>query len=150
MITGKSTFYVKHKELILYCIVGVSSVVVNWLDYALMIRVMPMFFANAFSWGLTLLFGFLVNKIYVFESRCFQWRVVKREAITFFTTRGITGCLELVAQPQLYAMGMDRPLFGVEGLEAKVTVCVVLSIINYLSTKLLVFRRPGTKRMESV
>ena len=58
--------------------------------------------------------------------------------------------LEVVAQPQLYAMGMDQPLFGVEGLEAKKTVCVILSIINYLSTKLFVFRENDTKTMESI
>ena len=58
--------------------------------------------------------------------------------------------LEVVAQPQLYAMGMDQPLFGVEGLEAKITVCVILSIINYISTKLFVFRENDTKTMESI
>lgn len=121
----------------------------NWLAYSDLVDVMPMFFANAFSWGLTTVVTFLLNKVYVFGSKDFHRNIVMKEFISFVTARGVTGILEIVMQPQLYAMGMDAPLFGVEGLEAKITVCIVLSIVNYISTKLFVFRT-GVKRMESV
>ena len=140
---------VRHRELVLYTTVGVVMTLFNWLAYCDMVEVMPMFFANAFSWGLTTVVTFLLNKLYVFGSRSFEKNLVIKEFISFVTARGITGMLEIVMQPQLFAMGMDRPLFGVEGLEAKVTVCLVLSIVNYVSTKRLVFRT-GVKRMESV
>lgn len=130
----------RHRELILYIVVGVSMTFFNWIAYSDMVGVMPMFFANAFSWGLTTLVTFLMNKIFVFESRSFEKRIVAKEFISFVTARGITGMLEIVMQPQLFAMGMDHPLFGVEGLEAKITVCVILSIVNYISTKRWVFR----------
>ena len=139
----KITFYGRHREIILYIVTGVSAVAVNWIDYALFIPFMPMVYANALSWALTQVFCFLVNKIYVFGSRCFRWDVIRHEAAAFFATRGITGYLEIVAQPQLYAMGMDRPVFGVDGMEAKITVCIILSVVNYLSTKLFVFREKG-------
>lgn len=143
-----NSFLLKHKELISYVAAGVSAVVVNWLAYSFFIMFVPMVFANAMSWGLTMIYAFLTNKIYVFQSKCFKRDVIKKEIISFVTTRGVTGFLEVVAQPYVYAWGLDQPLFGVEGLEAKVTVCVVLSIVNYLSTKLLVF--PTSKRMESI
>lgn len=143
-------FMEKHKEIILYTVVGVSAVVVNWLLYSFFVAFQPMVMANTLSWAITVVFTFITNKIFVFQSMCFERSVVRKEAITFLTSRGVTGFLEVVAQPQLYAWGMDRPLFGVDGLEAKITVCVILSIVNYLSTKLLVFREQDAKRMESV
>lgn len=142
-------FWIKHKELILYTVTGVLAVVVNWLLYAMFIRFMPMVIANTLSWGLTVVFAFITNKIYVFQSKSTSPAVLKKEILTFFTSRGITGFLEVVAQPQLYAWGMNRPFFGVDGLEAKITVCVILSIVNYLSTKLFVFRGNNSKRVES-
>lgn len=143
-------FWEKHKEFILYTVVGVSSVAVNWLLYSMFVAWMPMFFANAMSWGLTIVVTFLMNKIFVFQSMCFEKNVLWKEAITFFTSRGVTGILEVVAQPQLYEWGLNRPLFGVDGLEAKVTVCVILSIVNYISTKLWVFREPDTEEAQSI
>lgn len=139
----------RHRELILYIAVGVSMTFFNWIAYAGLVEMMPMFFANACSWGLTTLVTFLMNKLFVFESKSFDKCVVVKEFISFVTARGVTGMLEIVMQPQLYAMGMDGPLFGVEGLEAKVTVCVILSIVNYVSTKRWVFRT-RVKHVESV
>lgn len=144
-----NSFLLKHKELILYTAVGVSAVVLNWMTYSLFMEFMPMVMANTMSWALTLVFTFVANKIFVFQSRCFERSVLKKEAISFITTRGVTGFLEVVAQPQLYAWGMNRPLFGVDGLEAKITVCVILSIVNYLGTKLIVFPESNSKRMKS-
>ena len=142
------SFCQKHKEIILYTAAGVSAVIVNWMLYSMFVAFMSVVAANTLSWGLTVVFAFITNKLYVFQSRSFEPAVLKKEIFTFFTSRGITGVLEVVAQPQLYALGMDRPLFGVEGLEAKITVCVILSIVNYLSTKLLVFRASGEKKIE--
>lgn len=142
-------FLEKHKEIILYTVTGVLAVLINWMLYSWFVAGMTIVAANTLSWGLTVIFAFIVNKLYVFQSKSFQLAVLKKELFTFFTSRGITGVLEVVIQPQLYALGMNRPLFGVEGLEAKITVCVVLSIVNYLSTKLIVFR--GAKEgVESV
>ena len=138
----------RHRELVLYTVVGVAMTVFNWLAYSDMVEVMPMFFANTFSWGLTTVVTFLLNKLFVFNSRSFERNLVIKEFISFVTARGVTGILEIFMQPQLFAMGLDHPLFGVEGLEAKITVCVLLSIVKYISTKMLVFRT-GVKHMES-
>lgn len=146
----KSNIMVKYKEFILYTAVGVSATALNWVTYSILVSFLPMIMANAMSWAATAVYTFLANKVYVFHSRSFEGKVVRRELFAFLTSRGITGMLEVVLQPQLYAWGMNKPLFGVEGLEAKITVCVLLSIVNYISTKLFVFRSHGAKTMESV
>ena len=39
------------------------------------------------------------------------------------------------------ALGLDQPLFGVEGFAAKIIVSIVVIILNYVISKLFVFRR---------
>lgn len=145
----QNPFLERHKEFILYTVVGVGMTLFNWAAYSLFVEFLPMFVANAFSWAATTFVTFLLNKLYVFHSRSFERNIVIKEFISFFTARGVTGALEVVLQPELYALGMNRPLFGVEGLEAKITVCIILSLVNYVSTKLFVFRT-DVKRAESM
>ena len=133
-------FWLKHKEFILYLLVGNSAILWNWVCYSMMIQCFPMVVANTLSWGITTLFAFLVNKIFVFDSRDFCKTTLIKEFISFFTTRGLTGFLEIVMQPQLYELGLKQAWFGIEGLQAKVIVCLLLSIVNYISTKCFVFR----------
>ena len=135
----------KKKELVMYTVMGVSATIVNWCVYSILVPYTNIAFANAFSWFITLVFAFVTNKIYVFDSRSWDKHIVIKEMISFTTARGITGFLEVFLQPQLYAMGLNQSLFGVDGLVAKITVCLSLVIVNYFSTKLIVFRRtePG-------
>ena len=135
----------KKKELVMYTVMGVSATIVNWCVYSILVPYTNIAFANALSWLITLVFAFVTNKIYVFDSRSWEKHIVIKEMISFTTARGITGFLEVFLQPQLYAMGLNQSLFGVDGLVAKITVCLSLVIVNYFSTKLIVFRRtePG-------
>ena len=135
----------KKKELVMYTVMGVSATIVNWCVYSILVPYTNIAFANAVSWLITLVFAFVTNKIYVFDSRSWEKHIVIKEMISFTTARGITGFLEVFLQPQLYAMGLNQSLFGVDGLVAKITVCLSLVIVNYFSTKLIVFRRtePG-------
>ena len=135
----------KKKELIMYTVMGVSATIVNWCVYSILVPYTNIAFANALSWLITLVFAFVTNKIYVFDSRSWDKHIVIKEMISFTTARGITGFLEVFLQPQLYAMGLNQSLFGVDGLVAKITVCLSLVIVNYFSTKLIVFRstEPG-------
>ena len=135
----------KKKGLVMYTVMGVSATIVNWCVYSILVPYTNIAFANALSWLITLVFAFVTNKIYVFDSRSWDKHIVIKEMISFTTARGITGFLEVFLQPQLYAMGLNQSLFGVDGLVAKITVCLSLVIVNYFSTKLIVFRRtePG-------
>lgn len=123
------------KEPIMYMVMGVSATIFNWAMYSLFVAFVPMAIANMASWGVTLLFAFITNKWFVFESKSLSAQVILKEFIAFATARGLTGVLEIVMQPNLYAMGLDQALLGVEGLEAKVVTCLSLVIVNYFSTK---------------
>lgn len=130
----------RRRELLMYTVMGVSATVFNWIAYSLFVIHMSVTMANALSWLVTLVFAFVTNKIYVFESKNWDRNTVIKEAAGFVTARGVTGFIEVVGQPQLYNMGLNQALFGVEGLAAKITICLILVVVNYFSTKLIVFR----------
>ncbi len=113
----------QHKESLMYVVMGVSATVFNWGIYSLLVTFLPMELANAGSFAMTLIFAYVTNKIYVFESRSWGMRRVLREFCAFATAR------------------------GVKGLQAKVVVCLTLSIVNYFSTK-LIFLKSSQKTLD--
>ena len=132
--------YKKYKEIIMYLIVGVVTTVFSWVTYAIFVIFMPMIAANALSWFVTVLFAYITNKVFVFESRSWEGAVVAKEAASFFGARAATGVFEIIAQPTFYAIGMQQVIFGVEGLAAKILTSVVVMILNYIFSKLFVFK----------
>ncbi len=142
-------FILKYKEFFLYALLGITAMLFNWMTYSVLIPVLPMVAANLLSWSVTMIFTFLTNKVYVFGSRDFRKGTLVKEGMSFLTSRGVTGVLEVVLQPQLYEMGFREAFFGVEGMQAKMIVCVALSVVNYVVTKLWVFRGSRTGGVKS-
>ena len=77
----------QHKESLMYVVMGVSATVFNWGIYSLLVTFLPMELANAGSFAMTLIFAYVTNKIYVFESRSWGMRRVLREFCAFATAR---------------------------------------------------------------
>lgn len=132
--------FLGHKEIIMYFIVGVITTLFNWAVYAVFVRLMPMALANALSWFVTVLFAYVTNKLFVFESRSWRPEVVAKESISFFGARAATGVFEVVAQPAFYYMGLRQSIMGVEGLASKVLTSAIVMVLNYICSKLIVFR----------
>lgn len=114
--------------------------VINWLLYAAAVKILPMEVANLVSWGIIVVFAYLANKCFVFSCREWDMSTVFREVATYFGARGVTGCIEVIAQPLLYHMGMRQSFLGVEGLPAKILVSLGVALLNYFCTRALVFR----------
>ncbi len=136
-------------QLYSYILMGGIALVCNWVIYSLCSLFLPMELSNMLSFGITLVFAYITNKIWVFHSMDFSLGTLLKEGTSFFTARSLTGVLEIVMQPQFYALGITGSLFGVRGLQAKIIVCLLLSVLNYLCTKLLVFRSAVTKNVNA-
>lgn len=149
--------YEKYREIIQYLFWGVMTTLVSWVTFALFslvfrgiaaeLRVfgltvsVSVLLSNVLSWICAVLFAYVTNKLWVFESKSWEPRIVWPEIIKFFSARAATGVLEIVAVPLLTAAGLDQTVFGIEGMVAKVIVTVVVVILNYVLSKLLVFRK---------
>lgn len=134
--------YFKYREVLHYLFFGGCTTLVSWATYALFVGLCGLapVFGNALSWVCSVLFAFVTNKLWVFFSKSWEPRVVWKEAAEFFGSRTFTGVLELVGLPLLIRVGLDRTLFGIEGFVAKIVVSVVVIVLNYILSKLLVFR----------
>ena len=158
------SLFIKYKEIIMYIIFGVMTTLVNWVVYTLLMKlfgsaaesqtvlftlfgrnittkVFYIFIANFVAWVAGVLFAFVTNKLWVFESKSWRFGLVMKELWLFVLARLITGVLEWFGVPLLWAIGLDQDLFGIDGFLAKIVVSVVVVILNYVFSKLIIFRK---------
>jgi putative flippase GtrA len=131
----------KNREIISYLFFGVATTAVNWLLYAFCIQVfgISMVVSNGIAWVGAVLFAYITNRIFVFQSRKNQIGDIFREMFLFFGARAITGVLEIFLPSLIYALGLNQEIFGVKGFAAKILVTVVVMILNYVFSKFFVF-----------
>ena len=131
----------KHKEILMYVIFGLATTFVSLLVYSLCVGFAGITLASGISWVISVSFAFVTNKIFVFESKDRGTKTIFREAIYFFAARGLSGVVEIFLPELLFTIGLEFSLFGVEGLVAKIIVNVIVIIMNYIFSKLWVFRK---------
>ena len=143
----------KYREIIAYLFWGVMTTLVSWLSYALfefIFHAVPgtlfgvalsIQLANILSWICAVLFAYVTNKLWVFESKSWEAAVVWPELVKFISARAATGVLEIAGVPLLVRLGLDQTLLGREGFAAKILVSIVVIILNYVLSKLVVFRK---------
>lgn len=147
--------FFKYKEIIMYLIFGVLTTVVSWGSYAIFemafknaivdVNVLVAV-ANVLSWVAAVLFAYITNKLFVFESKSFKPTTVFKEMGLFVGSRLISGAVEWVGVPLLVWIGLNQTIFGVEGMLAKVLVSVIVVILNYILSKLIVFKKEKAKK----
>ena len=141
METMKSLF-LKYKELILYVFFVVLTTLVNWGSYWVLADIfhVPYLWATAIAQILSILFAYVTNRVWVFESRAKGFTAVFWEMVRFFGCRGASFVLDLVCMR-----------VGVGGLHVNDKVMKLLSnviviIVNYVFSKVFVFRKPREKQ----
>lgn len=156
--------FVKYKEIIMYLIMGGGTTVVNWVTYSLAVSFLKpgaglsvflsdnlhlnfsvnainIFVANVISWTLAVTFAYITNKLFVFESYSWNPRFVLKELGLFLSSRFATGLLEIFGVPFLVEHGFDQQIFGLEGSVCKITVCIFVVLLNYIFSKLFIFKK---------
>ncbi len=138
-----------------YLFYSVLTTLVNWLAYSGSMGLLQrrgasgqagtVFLANTLSWAAAVLFSFVVNKLRVFRSRSWQVKTLLPELLVFFATRIAVGGVEILLVPLLVALGLDRPLWGVDGMASKILITPLLILLNYLCGRWIVFRKAAAE-----
>ncbi len=138
-MTAKLTaFLKKHKEAISYLFFGVVTTVVNFvLYYVLLYLGMHYLWAQAISWIGAVLVAYITNKLWVFESRVTGLLPILREMASFILSRLFSFGVETL----LLFLMVDVAAIS-EGI-AKIPVAVITVVLNYVTGKLMVFRKKG-------
>ncbi len=132
----------KYKEIVMYLIFGVATTLVNFVVYTVLVKFLSveMTVSNAAAWVVAVTFAFITNKIFVFESKKNGAVAILREALSFYGSRVATGVIEIVVPTLLYKVGFDFDIFGIKGFSAKAVVSIIVIVLNYVFSKLFVFR----------
>ena len=134
--------YHTYKEAIDYLFWGGMTTVVSWGSYSAFVLLgASVFWGNVLSWICAVLFAFVSNKLWVFQSKSWAGNVLLPELGKFLSSRVATGVFEMVAVPALVALGLNQTILGIEGMVSKVLVSVVVVILNYILSKLFVFKK---------
>lgn len=140
MIKG---LFAKYKQIISYLFFGVTTTVVNWIIYALLSELLraDMTLANAAAWFGAVVYAFVTNKLFVYESKSLSGKLVLWEGVKFFLSRAFSGAFEILLPTALHAVGLHQTLFGLEGGVAKALVSIIVIVLNFLLSKFLVFSK---------
>lgn len=141
MIQKACKLYHTYKEAIDYLFWGGMTTVVSWGSYSLFVLLgTGVFWGNVLSWVCAVLFAFVTNKLWVFNSKSWEGSVLFPELTKFLSSRVATGIFEMIAVPALVAIGLNQTIFGIDGMVSKVLVSVIVVILNYILSKLFVFK----------
>lgn len=131
----------KFKELFLYGIFGVLTTLINIFSYYVFCDIFFVNYviSNIIAWILSVSFAFITNKIFVFNSRDFEIKNFIKEIISFFSSRIFTGLLDM----GILFFGVT--ILGIEDMLVKVFSNVVVIILNFVLSKLFVFKKSTKK-----
>ena len=136
--------YKKYEEIIVYLIVGVMTTIVSWaakfIANALLFdnTMYPTPVENAvlstINWTTGVIFAFFTNRRFVFKSK----EPMGKEASKFVLSRVSTWVLDIVAMQVFTALNINLVV-------ATVIVAVLVTIANYVFSKLFVFHKKETE-----
>ena len=127
----------KYWDILSYLFFGVLTTVVNYLIYLPVYNLCGFSAAvsNMIAWVGAVIFAYLTNKPFVFQSHDWSKEVVLPELSKFVATRLSSGLIETA----ILFVSVD--LLHGNGNIWKLITQVLVIIINYVGSKLLVFRK---------
>lgn len=160
--------YLAHKEIVNYLIFGVLTTVIDFAVYTPLTAILgadykiagiiPWYIVTSvIAWIAAVLFAYVTNKKWVFEEKDWSAGKVARELTSFAGGRVVTLLIQLflmwlmidlthLDKTALFTWGAG--LVGLKGdFVVKAIVAVVVVILNYIISKLFVFRsgRPDSQ-----
>lgn len=155
-------FIKNNRELISYVFWGGMTTVVSWVVYFICRLCLPESFSfltenldtntviykilnvllttkvisNIISWIISVAFAYVVNKLFVFESKSWEAKLVFREVWQFVSARLVSFIL---ADWLIFALLVE--VCGFNDLIVKIIVNVIVIIMNYIFSKLVIFKK---------
>lgn len=155
----------RYREVILYLIFGVLTTVVDFAVYTPLTALLgadyklfgiPWYLiTSVIAWIAAVLFAYITNKLWVFEKKDTSLRALARELPAFAGGRVLTLLIQLFLMwlmidlthlDKTALLTFGAGLIGQNGdFAVKAIVAVIVVILNYIISKLLVFRDGGNR-----
>lgn len=127
----------KHYDILAYLVFGVLTTAVNYVVYLPCYNLLNLSAAvsNVIAWAVAVAFAYVTNKPFVFHSHDWSAKTVVPELTKFVGSRIASGALETA----IIFVTVDCLLWN--GNVMKLVTSILVVIINYVASKLLVFRK---------
>ena len=131
----------KYQEIIIYVIVGGLTTVVNFVVFYLCKitigtnTVLRMNISNFIAWVIAVLFAFVANKLYVFNSKSLEKTLVLKEFSGFVAARVFSLGAEVVI------MNVGILMLMIPDMICKLFAQVVIILMNYFFSKFIIFKK---------
>ncbi|MBQ3007184.1 MAG: GtrA family protein [Clostridia bacterium] len=141
-VVNLATFYVFKKLFISICWDGVFNAIIP--EDSAIIRIFSggsdYLDANAIAWVVGVIFAFVTNKLWVFESKSWKPSIAGKEFTGFLGARIFSFVVETLM------MFVMVSLLTWNEFVSKIIVGIVVVIINYVFSKLIIFKNKDKKR----
>lgn len=127
----------KYYDVLVYLFFGVLTTLVNYIVYLPCFNLLGLsaVVSNLIAWVVAVGFAFVTNKPFVFRSHDWSAKTVIPELTKFVGTRVASGAAESVI------LWITVDFLGWNGNIWKLVTSVLVVILNYIGSKLLVFRK---------
>lgn len=129
----------RNREIISYLIIGVLTTIVSLISYYLLTitilspnNPLELTIANIVSWIISVLFAYITNRKYVFQSKD---KNILKEASKFTLSRVTTLIIDILL------MFIFVSILHFNDKIIKLLVQIIIIILNYIFSKLLVFKK---------
>lgn len=121
------------RELILYVVFGAFTFFVNLISYFFFESVLGINYlvSNIIAWFLSVLFAYITNRIWVFESKSPD---ILKECALFFGGRIFSGAVDT------FLMYLFIDVLFIGDAISKIIVQIIVIVLNYIFSKLIVFK----------
>ena len=127
----------KYKDVIAYLFFGGVTTLVNIVVYYLCAHVIKLSTvpSTIIAWIVAVLVAYITNRKWVFHSKVKTFKEIFHEMMTFFECRIATGVLDLLI------MYVFVDVLKLNDLVIKILSNIIVIILNYVLSKLIVFKK---------
>lgn len=127
----------KYKKLVMYAVFGILTTLLNMLSYHISFNIikMPNILSTIIAWLLAVIFAFITNKLWVFDSKSFDKLTLRHEIIAFLGARAGTGILDV----GIMFLAVD--VMNLNSTVWKFISNIIVIALNYIASKLLIFKK---------
>ena len=130
-------WYREHREGMRYLVFGALSTVLNIVVFAICAKLanLSTTVSNTIAWIAAVLFAYITNKIYVFNSKTTRIAELIREILSFFGARIVT----LVLETAFLWIVIDK--LGFNDILMKIISNIIVIILNFVFSKIFIFKK---------
>ena len=134
--------YFNYKEIINYLFFGALCTLVNFISYFLFAKILGIeeVTSSGLSWFCAVLFAYITNKLFVFESKTTTKQAFFKEITSFFLARILSGILCDVG-----TFALMVKVFKINDIFSKIVTQIMVIIVNYIFSKIFVFKKDEGK-----